>query len=119
MNPIRQILGKVGRERGTSSEARVLAACQLEGRPPWMVSARAATREEDHAGIDVVIESDVGKLFVQVKSSRRGKAAFLERRRRAVVGVVVASVADAPERLLAKVVGALAPIRKKYLAERA
>ena len=37
---------------------------------------RSATRAEDHDGIDVVVESDVGKLFVKVKSSRTGKAAL-------------------------------------------
>jgi hypothetical protein len=32
-------------------------------------------------GIDVVVESDVGKPFVQVKSSRRGKQEFEGRRK--------------------------------------
>jgi hypothetical protein len=38
--------------------------------------------------------TDVGKLFVQVKSSRGGKAAFLERRRSARIAVVVVRVTD-------------------------
>ena len=84
-----------------------------------MTSARAATRAEDHDGIDVVVESDVGKLFVQVKSSRTGKAAFAERRRRAHVAVVVVKSGDTLEEILRRVVGALAPKRKQYLEERA
>ena len=77
------LLRTIANQRGRTSEQRVLEACQLPGRPAWMKSARAATRAEDHDGIDVVVESDVGKLFVQVKSSRRGKADFEEKRRRA------------------------------------
>ncbi len=84
---IARVLGKLGHERGRANERLVLEACLLPQRPAWMKSARAGTRAEDHEGIDVVVESDVGKLFVQVKSSRTGKAAFAERRRRAHVAV--------------------------------
>jgi len=52
--------------RGLESEERVLEACRLEPRPAWLRRARRATRTEDHSGIDVVVESDVGRLFVQV-----------------------------------------------------
>ena len=115
---VHAILGKIARQRGRTSEQRVLEACQLPARPAWMKSARAATRAEDHDGIDVVVESDVGKLFVQVKSSRRGKADFEERRRRARVAVVVVGAGDAAEKVLRKVVGELAKVRAEYLRER-
>jgi hypothetical protein len=83
-----------------------------------MRSVRRATKAEDHAGIDVVIESDVGKLFVQVKSSRGGKAAFLERRHSARVAIVVVHVTDSREALLRKLVGELGKIRAEYVKER-
>ena len=83
-----------------------------------MMSARADTRAEDHDGIDVVVESDVGKLFLQVKSSRTGKSAFAQRRRRAHVAVVVVRAGDTLEEILRRVVGALAPVRKQYRGER-
>jgi hypothetical protein len=79
---VARVLGKIGSERGRANEHHVLEACLLASRPAWMVSARAGTRAEDHDGIDVVVESDVGKLYVQVKSSRTGKAAFVKRRPR-------------------------------------
>jgi hypothetical protein len=113
-----EILDKEGRKRGRVSETRVLEALALASRPEWMRAVRKASHTEDHAGIDVVVESDVGKLFVQVKSSREGKVAFLERRRTARVAVVVVRVTDSPEALLAKVVGELGKIRAEYLAER-
>lgn len=113
-----RVLGKLGSERGRANERHVLEACLLPARPSWMTSARAATRAEDHDGIDVVVESDVGNLYVQVKSSRTGKAAFVERRRRAHVAVVVVKSGDTLEEVLRRVVGALGPVRKQYLAER-
>jgi hypothetical protein len=115
---VARVLGKIGNERGRANENHVLEACLLPGRPAWITSARAATRTEDHDGIDVVVESDVGKLFVQVKSSRRGKAAFVERRRRSHVVVVVVKNGDTLDEILRRVVGALAPVRKQYLKQR-
>jgi hypothetical protein len=38
-----------------------------------MHRARLATRIEDRSGVDIVVESDVGALLVQVKSSNAGK----------------------------------------------
>ncbi len=115
---VSRVLGKIGTERGRTNERHVLEACLLPTRPAWMKSARAATRAEDHDGIDVVVESDVGKLLIQVKSSRTGKAAFAERRRRAQVAVVVVKSGDALDAVLRRVIGALAPLRKQFLAER-
>jgi len=114
-----RVLCRLGSERGRANEHHALEACLLPTRPAWMTSARAATRAEDHDGIDVVVASDVGKLFVQVKSSRTGKAAFAARRRRAHVAVVVVKSGDTLEEILRRAVGALAPVRKRYLTQRA
>jgi hypothetical protein len=111
---LKQMLWADAKKRGRRSETHVLEALALPTRPAWIRSFRKATKEEDAAGIDVVVESDVGKLFVQVKSSRGGKAAFLERRRSTRIAVVIARVTDSPETLLARVVGALAGIRSEY-----
>jgi hypothetical protein len=96
--------------RGLESEARVLEACQLPTRPTWMHRSRRATRIEDRSGIDIVVESDVGRLLVQVKSSALGKEHF---RPRAFLGiaVVVAARGETAEVLLAKVVRELEPLR--------
>ncbi len=115
---VHQVLGKLGTQRGADNERLTFDACQLPSRPAWMTSARRATRAEDHDGIDIVVDSDVGKLFVQVKSSRRGKAEFAERRRRAQVVVIVVKSGDSLEAILRKIVGGLAPIRAVYLRER-
>jgi hypothetical protein len=84
-----------------------------------MRSVRAATRREDHRGIDVVIESDVGKLFVQVKSSIAAKAKFEGRRRSARIVVVVVDAGDSLEAVLRRVVGGVGAVRGEYVEERA
>jgi hypothetical protein len=115
---IPRILGRIATARGRSNEARALEACAAGRRPPWMRGVRKATLAEDHDGIDLVVESDVGKLYVQVKSSRGGKAAFLQKRRRAEVAVVVVKSGDTDEAILRKIVAALQPVRAGYLRER-
>ncbi|MFA6446079.1 MAG: hypothetical protein WCW14_02400 [Candidatus Paceibacterota bacterium] len=44
----------------------------------WIASARLSTEDEDHQGIDIVVETiDIGKLFVQIKGSQKGRQKFL------------------------------------------
>jgi hypothetical protein len=107
-------LGKAAYERGLTSEKRVLEACKLEKRPPWMLRARRATRIEDHSGIDVVVETEVGSLAIQVKSSEGGKAHFRPRPL-LNVGIVVVREDDSPNVLLNSVVSQLRPIRASHL----
>jgi hypothetical protein len=82
-----------------------------------MMRARRATSIEDSSGIDVVVESDVGGLLLQVKSSEHGKSRF---RRRPLLGIaiVVVGPADTPEALLEKVVGELEKVRAQRLEAR-
>lgn len=80
-----------------------------------MHRARLATRIEDRSGIDVVIDSDVGQLLVQVKSSKLGKEHFRQRPLLSIA-VVVVRPSDSPEVLLARLVAELEPIRAQHLA---
>jgi hypothetical protein len=106
---------KLTHQRGIESEMRVLDACRLPSRPAWMHRARLATHMEDHSGIDVVIEADVGELLVQVKSSKLGKEHFRPRSFLSIA-IVVVRAADSAEALLAKLVGELETIRAQHLA---
>jgi hypothetical protein len=82
-----------------------------------MRASRLATRIEDHSGIDIVVDSDVGPLGIQVKSSDYYRKRFRER---PLLGIamVVAGSADTPEALLEKVVGALEKVRAGRLRMR-
>lgn len=68
------ILLEEGRARGKANEAAALRiVTEAVGSQPWVRLVRPAIPEEDRAGIDVVVETtDVGYLFVQVKSSVSG-----------------------------------------------
>jgi hypothetical protein len=115
---IKRLVGRLAAERGRAGERHVLAACALATRPAWMRRVRAATREEDRHGIDVVIESDVGKLFVQVKTSLAGKAKFEARRRHARIVVVVVDAGCSLPTVLQEVVDLTEPVRGEYLRKR-
>lgn len=115
---VKSLLGEVAAARGRSAEERVVEALALPSRPAWVLGARRATKAEDHAGIDAVVDSDVGKLFVQVKSSRTGKAKFQERKRGVRVAIVIVRGGDDGEAVLRKVVGELAKVRAEYVKER-
>lgn len=83
-----------------------------------MYAIRRATREEDHRGIDAVVSSDVGNLYIQIKSSRAGRARFESRRRRSPVGVVIVRSGESPEGIREKVVATALHLRKRFLEER-
>jgi hypothetical protein len=110
----RSVWRELARERGRRSEERALAACQSDARPSWIKTARLAASREDHAGIDVVLETDVGRLFLQVKSSEWGRQKFEKRRRKADIAVIVVQSEDDDAKLLAKVSEALGELRAKY-----
>ncbi len=109
----------IARARGRRSEERALAACRSAARPSWIKTARPAAHDEDHAGIDLVLETDVGRLFVQVKSSMTGKAKFESVRRKHRIAVVVVRDGDSDARLLAQVSASVGALRAPWLERRA
>lgn len=117
-------LGHLGNERGRKAEVRlckfveqiaVLPDAAL-GRP-WVYSARLATREEDRRGIDVVVSTDVGPLYLQSKSSSKDAQRFRAKRRPILVEVVVAAAQD--DTLMRRVRFALDRLRASVLLLRA
>lgn len=94
---VAQVAGKIGAERGCKHEARLLRiieeAIASRQMPEWIKCVRRGSQEEDlFQKIDVVFETtDLGKMFLQVKSSFRRLREF-ERTRRAaprVIGFVI------------------------------
>jgi len=108
----------IARARGRRNEERALAACRSAARPEWMKSARLAAHREDHAGIDLVLETDVGQLFLQVKSSMTGKVKFESVRRKHRIAVVVVRDGDSDARVLEKVSATAGALRAEYRDER-
>ncbi len=89
---------------GRANEERLhalLTACIETGEhcPPWMYKVEFANRSQDQQGIDLIVTSDVGALFLQVKSSQIFQRKFeaqhehyrLQGRRYPILRVVVVS----------------------------
>ncbi len=66
-------------------------------RPPWLLGVRAADAQEQRQGIDAVVMSTDGPLFIQVKSSdvflrkfeRRQQHRFENGRRVFIIGLII------------------------------
>lgn len=116
-----ELLDLVARERGQQSEDCVARAFESIGSPPWpdwVLSARMATPEEGMREIDAVVESDVGPLYLQVKSSRSQARKGKDRRWRKRIGTVVIRKPHRTEGHRAGVIHMLTMLRTRILEER-
>ena len=116
-------INQVANERGRSVEQRSLAVLNrsldptLGPLPDWLKDVRAATPEERRQGKNLVADTDIGKVFVNVTSSRGFADAFDTRRRPTRISAVVAAPLDDP-RLRNALVQAFARDRDAILQRR-
>lgn len=86
----RKALGEAARAKGVERERRALVSLDLGERPAWLRSVRKATEDEDRRGVDLLGESDVGQLKVQVKGCAAAARNFkLDPRSRDIEVVIV------------------------------
>jgi hypothetical protein len=112
-------LGRRDRARGERAEARVVAELRRVTRPWWLLDVRRAHASEDRTGIDVVVEtSDVGRLYLQVKSSKCGAAKWSRRHRydTRLIAVIVVRPLDGPSTIYGRALGALILLRERAQA---
>lgn len=81
--------GKIGQWVGERNEAFAFRAV-VNVLPKWAIFARRATPEEDALGIDIVVQTDVGALFLQVKSSRMAAREFAKKHHSQPIECIVA-----------------------------
>lgn len=112
---VRSTLGKIGQERGRENEERTFRVLTSYSVPAWFLKIDRATFEEDQDGIDFVVHSDVGKLFLQIKSSETGRMNARNPKNKAIV-VINAKMSD--EEVQAKLLAALGSVRDKFLKMR-
>ena len=113
--------GQAENLKGFSAERKALETLFAHrGDEKWIRLVRKGTREEDIGqGIDIVVETtDMGKLFIQIKSSKKGKEKFCEIRRRPMIAVVVIERQDDLELIWQRLRQALLELRAKILAKR-
>jgi len=94
---LRKLAGEASRDRGKVAEEALVAAARKAGECyPWFISARPATKEEDNTrGIDVVVETTRGPVYLQSKSSYAGRRRVEDKTHVDEVHVVVVSLNDA------------------------
>jgi hypothetical protein len=96
--------GRYLQDKGRRSEERLLAVCGPgPARPDWVQEVARATPKEDAQGVDIVVSTtDIGKIYIQVKSSEGGRRLFLMQRRSSRIAVVVVKNFDTEESLQRK-----------------
>ncbi len=76
--------GRKGHHKGLSNELNLISVVKELKESwdfDWIKDVRKSTREEDVNGIDVVIESDVGPLYLQCKSNPKEGQKFRKKQR--------------------------------------
>jgi hypothetical protein len=100
---------------GRACEELVLHSLRAYDRPSWIRKVRRARKGEDRHGVDVVVQSDVGRLFLQVKRSTRYLGKWLTRYAGdgRPIGIVVARESDEPAVVYGRALGALILLRER------
>lgn len=108
---------KLNRERGDRVEVHVLESFRnATESPDWFSGIHLGTSEQQQQGIDCVVETtDMGPLFVQVKSSERGAEDFRTSKghRADSIAVVVIKSSMSHAKVRGKVIGALEALRRR------
>lgn len=125
-NPrLQRLFSQIGLELGDSAERRVdeaLKETQSRGTLPawlidWVWQEKYSTM--DKRGIDFMFRTDVGPIFLQVKSSQRNAREFEHGHPNGAIVVVVVNILDSPMTIYGQVIGAVAGQRNKLLGLRA
>jgi hypothetical protein len=105
--------GSMSNRRGAEAEERLLRCLEnCPSLPQWVQSIRRASQKEDGRGIDLVCNTNYGKLYLQVKSSFAGAAEFCMKKRKCHTLVVVVNNDIADEELISNAKKALRSLKK-------
>ena len=115
---LRNAFKKIEREKGISSEnLTAIALKNLFESVDWINDFRRANWFEDRKkGIDFIIETDVGKIFLQVKSSKTGKKNSLKKHPK--IPVIIINKNFELEETKKVIMDTLSEQRKLYLEKR-
>lgn len=121
-NPrLQRLFGQIALELGDGAERRVdeaLKEAQSKGTlPSWLIDWvwQEKFSAMDKRGIDFMFRTDVGPIFLQVKSSRRNAREFEREHPNGAIITVVVNVCDPPMIIYGQVIGAVAKQRDKFL----
>ena len=88
------LLRKTEKSRGFWTEERFMRAIENSNgnAPDWLKGISKSTKEEDQKGIDFIIHTSFGNIFVQVKTSENGANIFKKRKRNFRIIVLVIKI---------------------------
>jgi len=120
--PIWSLFGHLGNERGQLTEKRVrVVFCNQIGQPacpPWLLGyEKASARDDRERKIDAWVDTDVGRIPLQIKSSEKGAQKARKELKPEIV-IVVVRYYEEPEEIFRQVLAAVAEKRNQYLVER-
>lgn len=116
---VREQLKEITDQRGKDAENKVMKSFNDSDEiPEWLLGIHKGSHEEDKKGVDLWVETDVGKIKLQVKSSVRGAEEHVERNKKGDIAVVVVKEGDSLEKVFGEMVFSIKPLREKYLKKR-
>lgn len=102
-------------EIGRTKEKMAQIALSQGPLPSWIKGFRRTAHREDIEGKDLVILTDVGTVFIQIKSSVDACRAFLEKERKFPVGVVMIKPTDPPDFVRANLIAVVGRLRRQII----
>ena len=86
-----KILENIQKSRGFQNEERFMRAIENGNgnNPDWYNGISKATMEQDQKGIDFIIHTAFGNIFIQIKSSEIGAKKFLNKLRNKNFRIIV------------------------------
>lgn len=126
MNAVLRAIKGITLERGKKAEENFFKAMMTSASaemPKWFVRVRRPTLKEDrHEGKDaIIVTSDVGELFIQIKSSETGANHFRQGRhflKNKFIAIVVIREQDTLEDIRANARHAFSQLRQDILKSR-
>jgi hypothetical protein len=83
---------------------------------PWIIYPRRATESEDQGGVDIVVYTrDIGKIFVQIKSSYKNAEKFYRKHPDKLVAMIIIKEEYSNEKVWQAVKAELIEFRRKIL----
>ncbi len=116
---LRQVATQLGDQAEQTVERIFSLARERDILPDWLYSWEHSAKysEADIKGIDFTFMTDVGPVFIQIKSSSAAAKIFLERRGKLSIYVVIIDFRDSDKRNLEKLLREISKGRRNILAQ--
>lgn len=105
-------------EIGRTKEKMALIALSRGPLPAWIKGFRRTGHREDIEGKDLVILTDVGQIFIQIKSSVDACRTFLEKERKFQVGVLMIKSTDTLDFVRSNLLAVASRLRRQVIREK-